>query len=67
MRWQLGLPRSSGNLRPINRQEFGRAEILGLATLDVIPSGLGQARISEFNTAYVAAIIRAAAGQVTSE
>ena len=67
MSWQLGLPRSSGNPHPINRQEFTRAEVLGLATLDVIPSELEQARISEFNAAYVAAIIRAALGQLMSE
>ena len=60
----LVVPRSS-KPRPINRQEFDLAEVLGLTTADVIPSELAQARISEFNTAYVAAIIRAAVRQVT--
>jgi hypothetical protein len=51
--------------RPIKRQDFERAEALGLATIDVTPIQIRQAGISEFNPAYVAAIIRAAVRQVT--
>jgi hypothetical protein len=59
------VPQSSGKPRPISQQEFERAEALGLATADVTPIQLRQAGVSEFNPAYVAAIIRAAVGQVT--
>jgi hypothetical protein len=59
------VPRSSGKPRPIKREEFERAEALGLATTDVTPIQLRGAGISEFNSAYVTAIIRAAVGQVT--
>lgn len=59
------VPRSSGKPRAIKREEFERAEALGLATADVTPIELRRAGISEFNPAYVAAIIRAAVGQVT--
>lgn len=57
--------RSSGKPRPIKREEFERAEMFGLATVDITPIQLRRAGISEFNPAYVAAIIRAAVGQVT--
>ena len=60
------VPRSSGKPRPIKREEIERAEALGLATTDVTPIQLRRAGISEFNPAYVAAIIRAAVGQETS-
>jgi hypothetical protein len=60
------VPHSSGKPRPIKREEFERAEALGLATTDVTPIQLRRAEVSEFNPAYVAAIIRAAVGQVTS-
>jgi hypothetical protein len=59
------VPHSSGKPRAIKREEFERAEALGLATADVTPIQLRRAGISEFNPAYVAAIIRAAVGQVT--
>jgi hypothetical protein len=59
------VPHSSGKPRIIKREEFERAEALGLATVDVTPIELRRAGISEFNPAYVAAIIRAAVGQVT--
>lgn len=59
------VPRSSGKPRPIKREQFERAEALGLATTDVTPIQLRRAGISEFNPAYVAAIIRAAVGQQT--
>jgi hypothetical protein len=58
------VPHSSRKSRPIKREDFERAEALGLATIDVTPIQLRQAGISEFNPAYVAAIIRAAVGQV---
>ena len=55
------VPRSSGKPRsPIERWRFEHAEALGLATADVTPAQLRQAGVSEFNPAYVAAIIRAA-------
>lgn len=53
------VPRSTGKSRAIYCQEFERAEALGLATADVIPSQLRDAGASEGNPAYVAAIIRA--------
>jgi hypothetical protein len=57
------VPRSSGKPRsPIPRWRFERAEALGLATADVTPSRLRHAGVSEFDPAYVAAIIRAAVG-----
>src|SRR3712207_2385446 len=59
------VPRSSGKPRPIKREEFERAEALGLATIEVAPIQLRRAGASEFNPAYVAAIFRAAVGQVT--
>jgi hypothetical protein len=59
------VPHSSGKPRAIKREEFERAEMLGLATAGVTPIQLRRAGISEFNPAYVAAIIRAAVGQVT--
>jgi hypothetical protein len=59
------VPRSSGKARPIKREEFERAEALGLATTNVTPIQLRGAGISEFNSAYVTAIIRAAFAQVT--
>ena len=59
------VPQSSGKPRPISRQEFEQAETLGLATADVTPVQFRRAGISEFNPAYVAAIIRAAVAQVT--
>src|SRR4051812_37044166 len=59
------VPHSSGKPRPIKREDFERAEALGLATADITPIQLRRAGISEFNPAYVAAIIRAAVGQVT--
>ena len=59
------VPRSSGKPRPIRREDFERAEALGLVRADVTPIQLRRAGISEFNPAYVAAIIRAAVGQVT--
>src|SRR4051794_13702783 len=59
------VPRSSGKPRPIKREEFDRAEALGLVTADITPIQLRGAGISEFNSAYVAAITRAAVGQVT--
>jgi hypothetical protein len=60
------VPRSSGKPRPIKREEFERAEALGLATTDITPIQLRRGGISEFNPAYVSAIIRAAVDQVTS-
>src|SRR5687767_11139686 len=59
------VPKSSGKPRAIKREEFERAEALGLATADVKPIQLRRAGISEFNPAYVAAIIRAAVEQTT--
>jgi hypothetical protein len=59
------VPRSSGKPRPISQQEFERAEALRLATANVTPIQLRRAGISEFNPAYVAAIIRAAIEQIT--
>ena len=59
------VPHSSGKPRPIKREDFERAEAIGLATTDVTPIQLRRAGISEFNPAYVAAIIRAAVGQIT--
>ena len=59
------MPHSSEKPRAIKREEFERAEALGLATADVTPMQLRRAGISEFNPAYVAAIIRAAITQVT--
>jgi hypothetical protein len=59
------VPRSSEKPLPIKREEFERAETLGLATTEVTPIQLRRAGVSEFNPAYVAAIIRAAVGQVT--
>jgi hypothetical protein len=59
------VPHSSEKPRAIKREEFERAEMLGLATAGVTPIQLRRAGISEFNPAYVAAIIRAAVGQVT--
>jgi hypothetical protein len=49
---------SSGKTYSIYRQEFDRAEALGLATADVRPFQLRKAGASEGNPAYVAAIIR---------
>ena len=54
------VPHSSGKSRSIERSRFEQAEPLGLATADVTPVQLRRAGISEFNPAYVAAIIRAA-------
>ena len=54
------LPRSSGKPRRIERRQFELAESLGLATANVHPIQLRRAGASEFNPAYVAAIIRAA-------
>ena len=54
------VPRSSGKPRRIERREFEQAESLGLATAGVHPIQLRRAGASEFNPAYVAAIIRAA-------
>src|SRR5215211_6433646 len=58
-------PHSSGKPRLIRREEFERAEMLRLVRADVIPIQLRDAKISEFNPAYVAAIIRAVVGQET--
>lgn len=55
---------SSGKTYSIYRREFDKAEALGLATAEVRPVQLRQAGASEGNPAYVAAIIRAAVGQV---
>ena len=54
------VPRSSGKPRRIERREFEQAESLGLATADVHPIQLRRAGASEFNPAYVAAMIHAA-------
>ena len=59
------VPHSSGKPRAIEREEFEQAAALGLATATVTPIQLRRAGVSEFNPAYVAAIIRAAVGQVT--
>ena len=59
------IPHSSGKPRLIRRQEFERAEMFRLARADVIPIPLRDAKISEFNPAYVATIIRAVVGQET--
>jgi hypothetical protein len=59
------MPRSSGKPRAIKREQFEQAEALGLAAADVTPIQLRRAEISEFNPAYVAAIIRAAVEQIT--
>jgi hypothetical protein len=60
------VPHSSGKLRrPIKRGDFERAEVLGLATADVIPDQLRGVGIDEYNLSYIAAIIRAAVGQET--
>jgi hypothetical protein len=57
------VPRSSGkSRRPIRRKDFERAEVLGLATADVIPDQLRGVGIDEYNLSYIAAIIRAAVG-----
>ena len=61
----LVVPHSSGKLRTIKREEFERAEALGLAMAGVTPIELRRAGIPEFNPAYVAAIIRAAVVQIT--
>jgi hypothetical protein len=61
----LIVPESSGKPRTIKREEFERAEALGLATADVTPIQIRRAGISEFNPAYVAAIIRATVEQIT--
>jgi len=55
-------PHCSGKPVPIKREEFERAEALGLARADVTPIQLRRAEVSNFNPAYVAAIIRAAVG-----
>jgi hypothetical protein len=54
------VPRSSGKPRTSKRWQFEQAEALGLATAEITPTQLRRAGISEFNPAYVAAIIRAA-------
>jgi hypothetical protein len=54
------VPRSSGKRRTIQRWRFERAKELGLDKVDVTPIQLRTAEVSEFNPAYVAAIIRAA-------
>jgi hypothetical protein len=59
------VPQSSGKSRIIQREEFERAEAIRLATANVTPIQLRRAGISEFNPVYVAAIIRAAVGQLT--
>ena len=59
------VPHSSGKPRTIEREEFEQAEAVGLATTHVTPIQLRRAGISDFNPAYVAAIIRAAITQVT--
>lgn len=60
------VPRSSGKPRAIKRRVFERAEARGLSTVDVTPSQLREAGISEFNPAYVAAIIRAVMRQMST-
>ncbi len=57
------VPRSSGKPRRMERREFEQAEALGLATTDVAPIQLREAGVSEFNPAYVAAMLQAAVGQ----
>jgi len=52
------VPHSSGKPRPIKREEIERAEALGLANSSVTPIQLRRTGVSEFNPAYVAAIIR---------
>jgi len=55
------VPRSSGTPRsPIPRWRFERAEALGLARTGVTPSEIRKAGVSEFDPAYIAAILRAA-------
>jgi hypothetical protein len=63
----LVVPRSSGKpRRPLKREDFERAEALGLATADVIPDQLSGVGIDEYNRSYIAAIIRATVEQITS-
>jgi hypothetical protein len=61
------VPRSTGKARCIDRREFEEAEGRGYASAVVAPSDLRQAGISEFNPAYVAAIIRAVARKGSPE
>ena len=59
------VPRSCGKpRRPLKREDFERAEALGLATADVTRDQLSGVGIDEYNLSYVTAIIRAAAEQV---
>ncbi len=53
---------SSGRTLPIPRKAFDEAESLGLDTSSVTPSELREARVSEGQPAYVAAIIRVVRG-----
>jgi hypothetical protein len=50
---------SSGRTYPIPRRAFDQAEAFGLDTPSVRPSKLREARVSEGQPAYVAAIIHA--------
>jgi hypothetical protein len=53
------VPRKTGKTRPIPHREFELAASLGLLTAEVTPIQLRREGVSEFNPAYVAAIIRA--------
>ncbi len=56
------MPCSSGKLRRIERWRFEEAERQGLVTPNVTPTEIRKKGISDFNPAYVAAIIRAVVG-----
>lgn len=53
---------SSGRTYPIPRKAFDLAEELGLDTSSIRPSALREARVSEGQPAYAAAIIHAVRG-----
>jgi hypothetical protein len=63
-RIRIMLHRERMTRRSIERWRFERAEALGLARSDVIPDEIRKSQVSEFDPAYVAAIIRAAIDQV---
>lgn len=52
-------PESSGKERPVHRSEIEGAVAMARAGREVSPVRLREAGVSEFNPAYVAAIVRA--------
>ena len=60
-RVRITLHSSRKTRRSIERWRFERAETLGLVRSDVIPDEIRNAQVSEYDRAYVAAIIRAVA------